>query len=103
MIVTEAADRYEFNNPFRGIKPLKAIKPQIEPFSLVEVNKTINTVRDDFKNYYTVRFFTGMRTGEIDGLKWEYVDFDKRQICIRETIVNGYIEYTKTDHLNVRY
>jgi len=97
MIVTEAADRYEFNNPFRGIKPLKAVKPQIEPFSLDEVNQIISNVRDDFKSYYTVRFFTGMRTGEIDGLKWQYVDFDKRQICIRETIVNGYIEYTKTD------
>ena len=34
-------------------------------------------------------FFTGMRTGEIDGLKWKYVDFDKKIISIRETIVDG--------------
>jgi len=97
MIVTEAADRYEFNNPFRGVKPLKTIKPQIKPFNLDEVKLIIKSVRDDFKSYYTVRFFTGMRTSEIDGLKWKYVDFDKRQICIREALVKGYVEQTKTD------
>jgi integrase len=45
-----------------------------------------------------VRFFTGMRTGEIDGLKWKYVDFRKRQILVRETYVKGEMTYTKTDH-----
>lgn len=97
MIMTEASDRYNFQNPYRNIKPLKQKKTHIEPFSLVEVNQIINKVRADYKNYYTVRFFTGMRTGEVDGLKWEYIDFDKRQILVRETIVNGVPEYTKTD------
>ena len=38
-----------------------------------------------------------MRTSEIDGLKWKHVDFERKQILIRETIVNGVVEYTKTD------
>ena len=96
-ILTEASDRYDFPNPFRGIKLLKTIKPQIEPFTLEEVMAIVTNVREDFKDYYTVRFFTGMRTGEIDGLKWQYVDFDRRQICIREALVKGYVEQTKTD------
>jgi integrase len=96
-IMCEAADRHDFNTPFRGIKHLKTIKPQIEPFALEEVMLIINNVRADFKDYYTVRFFTGMRTGEVDGLKWQYVDFDKRQICVREALVKGYVEQTKTD------
>jgi len=54
-------------------------------------------VRPDYRNYYTVRFFTGMRTGEIDGLKWKNVDFAKREILVRETLINGETEYTKTD------
>ena len=97
VIMTEASDRYNFQNPYRNIKPLKQKKTHIEPFSLVEVNQIINSVRKDYQHYYTVRFFTGMRTGEVDGLKWEYVDFDKRQILVRETLVNGVPEYTKTD------
>jgi integrase len=96
-IMNEAADRYDFNNPLRGIKLLRTIKPQIEPFTLEEVMLIIESVRADFKDYYTVRFFTGMRTGEIDGLKWKNVDFSRRQICIREALVKGYVEQTKTD------
>jgi integrase len=44
-----------------------------------------------------VRCFTGMRSGEIDGLKWKYVDFDCKLILLREAIVLGDDEYTKTD------
>ena len=38
-----------------------------------------------------------MRTGEVDGLQWRYVDFERRLILVRETVVNGEEEYTKTD------
>ena len=54
-------------------------------------------IRPDFRSYYTLRFFTGMRTGEADGLKWKYVDFERRLILVRETIVLGEDEYTKND------
>lgn len=96
MILADAADRFEFNTPFRGIKPLKVPRSDVEPFSIDEVNLIISKVRADFKNYYTVRFFTAMRTGEIDGLQWKYVDFERRQILIRETQVQGRIETPKT-------
>ena len=88
-ILNEAADRFEFITPYRNIKPLKVPKTDVAPFSLEEVQKILDTVRPDFQSYYTVRFFTGMRTGEIDGLKWQYVDFEHRLILIRETVVDG--------------
>lgn len=97
MILTEGADRYEFENPFRNIKPLKLQKVHIEPFSLSEVETILQRVREDYRNYYLVRFYTGMRTGEIDGLKWEYVDFERREILVRETLIQGETEYTKTN------
>jgi integrase len=97
MPIDEAADRFNFTSPFRGVKPLKKPKTHIDPFTLAEVNQILATVRADFKAYYTIRFFTGMRTAEIDGLKWQYVDFERRQILIRETVVKGVVEYTKTD------
>jgi integrase len=96
-LLDEAADRFGFSTPFRKIKALKIQKTDVQPFSLAEVQKILETVRVDYRNYLTVRFFTGMRTGEIDGLKWQYVDFDARLILIRETIVAGEEEYTKTD------
>ena len=96
-VLNEAADRYNFNTQVDRIKPLKLKKTDITPFSLDEVQKIISTVRPDFKNYFTVRFFTGLRTGEIDGLKWKYVDFEKRLINIRETFTAGEEDYTKND------
>ena len=97
MPMDEAADRFDFTSPFKGVKPLKKQKVQIDPFTLEEVNQILATVRADFKPYYTIRFFTGMRTSEIDGLKWQYVDFARRQVLIRETVVKGRVETTKTD------
>ncbi len=97
MIFESAVDQYEFDSPVRNIKALKVPKINIQPFSIEEVKLFLSSVRSDFTNYYTVRFFTGLRTGEIDGLRWEYIDFDRREILIRETIVAGRKEYTKTD------
>lgn len=97
MILNEAADRYDFNSPFRGIKTLRVQRVDVEPFTLEEVQCFLDNVREDFHAYYTTRFFTGMRSGEVDGLQWKYVDFERREILIRETIVHNQMTYTKTD------
>lgn len=96
-VLNEAADRFNFTTAGDRIKPLKLKKADVMPFSLEEVYRIIETVRPDFKDYFTVRFFTGMRTGEIDGLKWKYVDFEKRLISVRETFTAGDEDYTKND------
>ena len=54
-ILCEAADRFDFRTPFHNIKPLEIRKTDIKPFTLDEVRLIINTVRADFKHYYTVR------------------------------------------------
>ena len=90
-ILNEAAVRYELRPAFQGIKPLKVPKVDVHPFSLEEVNRIIASCRSDYRNYFVVRFFTGMRTGEIHGLRWRNVDLDSGLILIRETLVNGEI------------
>ena len=97
MILNEAANRYEFTSPYQGIKSLKVPRTDVEPFTLDEVKQMIAAVRPDFRNYLTVRFFTGMRTSEIHGLKWRHVDFERRQILVREALVQGETVYTKND------
>jgi integrase len=97
MILAEAADRYEFDTPYKNIKPLRVPKTQIDPFSFEDVMLIIANVRPDYRAFYTVRFLTGMRTGEIHGLKWKYIDFERRQILIRESFVMDRMTDTKTD------
>lgn len=97
MILSEAANRYEFSNPCAGIKRLKVPRSDIAPFSLDEINRIIESVRADYRDYFIVRFFTGLRSGELHGLQWPYVDFKQRQIRVRQTYTHGAVEYTKTD------
>ncbi|MEO7359278.1 MAG: site-specific integrase, partial [Gemmatimonadaceae bacterium] len=50
----------------------------------------------------TVRFFTGMRTGEINGLKWKYVDFERGLILVRETFSAGESEENAKNETSLR-
>ena len=81
MILEEASDRHEFEMPYKNIKNLKQARPDVSPFTLDEVWLILKHVRADYKPYYTIRFFTGMRTSEIS---------------IREALVNGEMGPTKT-------
>ena len=96
MILDSASERYDFDSPYKNIKSLKEGRIEVTPFSLEEVQRIITSVRDDFKPYYTIRFFTGMRTSEIDGLQWKNIDLQRREIHIREALVNGVLGGTKT-------
>jgi len=96
-ILTEASDRYSFQTPYRNIKPIKVPRSDVEPFTLQEVKLILDHIREDFRAYYTVRFFAGLRTAEIDGLPWDSVDLERRQILVKQAIVNGEVVPTKTD------
>jgi integrase len=96
-MLAEAAEVHGFTSPAVNIKPLRVRKTDVQPFTLAEVQTLVNRVRVDYRSYFITRFFTGMRTGEVHGLKWKYVDFERRLILVRETFVLGEDEYTKTD------
>lgn len=95
-ILQEAALRFEFPDPWVRIKPLPVPRQEIEPFTLDEIHLFLETVRGDFRDYYIVRFFTGLRTGEIDGLRWDCVDLDNASLRVKETLVDGEAETPKT-------
>ena len=97
MLLAEASERYEFLTPFRNIKPLRLPKLDIQPLSLDEVHRALGTVRRDWHPYLATRFFTGMRTGEINALEWKHIDFEQDLILVRQSIVKGKLENTKTD------
>lgn len=101
-ILNEASDRFNFASAFRGVKPLKQKRPDVHPFTLDEVRLLIESVRSDYRHYLTVRIFTAMRTCEINGLKWKYVDFDSNLILVRETFVAGHEEIGGKTEQSVR-
>jgi len=64
---------------------------------LAEVKLFLNTIRADFKVYFTVRFFTGLRPTEINALIWDDIDLSKQSLWVRRALVAGEIISTKTD------
>lgn len=96
-ILNEAADRFEFKSVFLQIKPLKTKRSEVMPFTMPQVQTILLTARADYRNYFVTRFFTGMRTAEVHGLKWKYVDFERRLIQVRESIVLNEEDELKTD------
>ena len=101
-ILNEAAERFDLRPAFRGIKPLKQKKTDVHPFSLEEVQRLLSTIRADYRNYLTVRLFTGMRSGEINGLQWKCVDFEHSLILVRETLSSGEVEDDAKNHFSIR-
>lgn len=99
-ILVEASERYAFDHPWKGIKRLKEPKSEVDPFTLAEVKRILDKVRPDMRDYYVVRFFTGMRSSEIDGLRWHNVRMDRREILVREALVQGKLGPTKTPESN---
>jgi integrase len=96
-LMNEAAERYKFSTPFQNIRPLKMKRSDVMPFSLDEVQRILSAARPDVRCYLTVRFFTGLRSGEAHGLKWKNVDFERRMIFVRESLVLGEEDDLKTE------
>ena len=87
---------YISNSPFI-IKP-PSIKNyyEINPFSYDEAKKIINISQPPYKNLFAVLFYTGMRTGEALGLKWENINFQDFTITIDSQFTNGFEDTPKT-------
>jgi integrase len=100
LIMNEASEQFDFPDPFTNFKSLKLKKTDIHPFAPKEVSKFLKHAPPEYRAYYTVRFFTGMRTAEVDGLQWKYVDFAAKSIRVRETWQNREWVSPKTESSN---
>lgn len=83
-------------NPISKVKVPKLQKVEVKSFSLDEVKKIISTAKNDMKAFTALGFFSGMRSGELIGLMWSDVDFEKREIHIQRAIRMGTISTPKT-------
>jgi len=75
----------------------KVEKPQIHPLSMEEVDSLLECVLPFYKPFFVVALFTGMRAGEMAGLKWNNVFFDRKSIKVVETRVYGLEGRPKTN------
>lgn len=69
------------------VEPVKVPKTEQNYWDVDEVNTFIESAKGHihFIAFY-LAIFTGMRQGEILGLKWDCVDFDNKQIYVQRSI-----------------
>jgi integrase len=84
-------------NYFTLVDKIKINSAPITPFSLDEV-KLILSKSDECwqKNLIQIAFFTGLRSGELLGLKWEDINFISNTISIKRAVRDGKIDAPKT-------
>ena len=95
-LLREGALRFGFADPSDGLKALSIDEPEIHPFSLAEIDAILASMEPQWADYFAVRFFTGLRTGEADGLMWTDVDLPRATLSIRRAWVDGAWETPKT-------
>jgi integrase len=64
-------------------------------FTLQEVGKIIAAAREPYKTMFMVLVMTGMRAGEMLGLQWGDIDFEKGSLQIRRSAWYGRVQTTK--------
>lgn len=82
-------------NYFTLVDRVKEEKVEINPFSLEEVLEILKHSSGWEKNFFQIAFFTGLRTGELLGLRWEDINFITKKINVRRSIRKGTIGNTK--------
>ncbi|KFZ36850.1 integrase [Shewanella mangrovi] len=95
-ILSLAADEFAFTYPLRRYKALKEERADSHPMTMEEVHKFLDKVDIEWRDYFIVRFWTGMRSCEMHGLQWDNIDFNHHLIHIRQNWVNGELGDVKT-------
>ncbi len=89
-------DELIVRNPLPLVKLPRANKVEIEPFSISEIFTILDKAKEQYRNFYALGFFSGLRSGEMIGLKWEDIDFFRREISIKRAIKMGVVSTPKT-------
>ena len=75
------------NNPVLDATPPKIEKKEMKIWNEEETNRFIDYILGkENEAFYILAIYTGMRRGELLGLKWEDIDFDARKIRVQRSL-----------------
>ena len=74
-------------NPADAVKAPMASSKEMHPLSVSEARRLLEAARDDrLEALYVLALHTGIRRGELLGLKWEDLDLDDSIVRVRRTL-----------------
>lgn len=83
-------------NPVSSTKTIPLEESEIHPFSMSEIALILENSDGQNRNFFALGFLSGMRSGEMIGLKWSDIDFFKFEINIVRTRRMGVENKPKT-------
>jgi integrase len=84
-------------NPFTLIRAPHEEEFRVKnPFSVEEIFTILKAMPERIRAFFAIGFFTGLRTGEIIGLKWEDFDFEDRSFRVERSRRMGIESLPKT-------
>lgn len=99
VLATAVIDGHIDRNPSKSLPRTRLPKRTVDPFERHEAESIIANLYEQltgptriYAAYFEFAFFTGMRPGEIRGLKWPEVDTEKRRAHVCRGIVKGELQ-----------
>ena len=78
---------YIRTNPADNVSLPKSPKAEIKPLDSKQIKEFLHAIKGHkYERLYIVALFTGMREGELLGLTWDCVDFEKGQILVKHQL-----------------
>jgi len=78
------------HNVCKEVSPPRVPTPVVRPFNAEEAKRFLAVARDDrFHALYVLGLTTGARIGELGGLLWSDLDFDRRVMRVQRALITG--------------
>ena len=87
-------------NPVSRVKKLKVQQKEMEFLTEDEIKRVLYVAEKEYPDFYPIlitTIYSGMRRGEVLGLTWDCVDFNKSIIKVRKALYKGVLSIPKTD------
>lgn len=83
-------------NPIQHLPRLPDDRKDPTPLTVAQVHAFLNAVEPRMRLYFEVRFYTGLRTGEVNGLRLRDLDLPRNRLRIRVALTDGMLQMLKT-------
>ena len=93
-------NNYMIFNPVSRVKKLKVQQKEMEFLTEEEIKKVLDVAEAEYPDFYPIlitAIYSGMRRGEVLGLTWNCIDFNKSIIKVRKSLYKGILSTPKTD------
>lgn len=93
-------NNYMIFNPVSRVKKLKVQQKEMKFLTEEEIKKVLDVAEAEYPDFYPIlitTIYSGMRRGEVLGLTWNCIDFNKSIIKVRKSLYKGILSTPKTD------